>query len=135
MPSTSNRRCVEGAALSLWDAFTRAVGLGAALILAILSAFVLSAGAAPDGATTHIVVIDRMAFSPATVRVKPGDRVTFRNQDIVPHTATSKEAKLFDSGIIQPGASWTVSPPLKASMSYVCTLHPTMSGEIVADGP
>src|SRR5207237_808880 len=52
--------------------------------------FVLAAG--PKGQQTHTVVIRELKFQPAVLTVKVGDKVEWKNDDIVPHTATSTKA-------------------------------------------
>ena len=79
-----------------------------------------------------------MKFTPEVVRVIPGDRVVFRNDDFVPHTATAVETRLFDSQLIKPGESWTL--PLDRGLSpqqvrYSCSYHPTMQGRITVESP
>lgn len=82
---------------------------------------------------THVIVIENMKFTPATVEIRAGDHVTFKNNDLVPHTATTrpKQAASFDTGAMQPGGSFTVSPLAKEPIHYACTFHPTMEGVIV----
>ena len=77
----------------------------------------------------HTVVIDAMAFKPAMLTIKAGDRVVFQNRDLVPHTATA--AGRFDSGVIQTGASWSVDPKTAGRYDYVCLLHPSMKAVLV----
>jgi plastocyanin len=79
---------------------------------------------------THLVVMEGMKFSPPTLRIQSGDTVVFKNNDLVPHTATAKKRGVFDSGIITPGESWTLAPTFQATVSYVCTFHPMMEGRI-----
>jgi len=76
----------------------------------------------------HVVTIDGMAFQPAMVRVKPGDKVVWRNKDVVPHTATA--AGSFDSGAIAPGKSWTWTARGKGQKPYVCVYHPGMKATL-----
>lgn len=80
-------------------------------------------------AETHVVVIEGMVFQPATLHVKPGDRVTWRNKDVVPHTATAPG--VFDSGAIAPGTSWTWTARGKGAQGYVCIYHPGMKATVV----
>src|SRR5688572_1947929 len=51
-------------------------------------------------ARTHTVTMEGMTFSPAVLRIQSGDTVVFKNNDLVPHTATAKQREVFDSGII-----------------------------------
>jgi plastocyanin len=96
-------------------------------------------GAWPVSATlavrTHTVLIEGMQFSPPTIRIQPGDTIVFKNRDLVPHTATAKQRDGFDSGIINPGESWVLVPPVHAAVPYVCTFHPMMQGRIEVEGP
>src|SRR6266849_9420180 len=50
--------------------------------------FVLAA--VPKGPQAHTVVIREVKFQPTVLTVKVGDTVEWRNDDIVPHTATSQ---------------------------------------------
>lgn len=82
----------------------------------------------PHVSKTYQVEIRGMQFSPASVRVHPGDFVVWTNKDIVPHTVTA--AGWFDSGPLQPGDQWThgVTEETGIVLDYVCTMHPTMKG-------
>ena len=99
----------------------------------VVTMFCLSAvwSVRADGtAKTHTVVMQEMRFSPPTLRIQQGDTIVFRNDDLVPHTATAKQHEVFDSGIIPPGESWTFAPKFHATVPYVCTFHPMMEGRI-----
>lgn len=92
-----------------------------------------SAQQAPPGTqlAEHVVTIEGMQFMPATLMVKRGDKVTWINKDLVPHTATAV-SKAFDSGVIASGASWTYTVREDGSSAYVCLFHPTMQGTLIA---
>ena len=79
---------------------------------------------------THTVTIQGMRFMPANLEVSVGDTVIWKNQDVVPHTATSAR-KSFDSGEIKAGASWKYVAKKAGSYAYICTYHPTMKAELV----
>jgi plastocyanin len=96
------------------------------------SLLVLAAlGPVAAGAATHVVVIEGMKFEPATVRVKVGDQVIWRNKDLVPHTATATEK--FDSGQIAGGKDWTWTAASRGQTDYICTYHPGMKGSVVVE--
>ena len=86
-------------------------------------------GAAQAAPRTHTIVIEGMQFTPATLVVKRGDRVVWRNSDLVPHTATA--AGVFDSRTIAAGQSWQWVAGSPGELRYVCTLHPTMKATLV----
>nr|WP_255509598.1 cupredoxin family copper-binding protein [Achromobacter sp. ACM04] len=79
----------------------------------------------------HVVTIEGMQFTPATLAVKRGDKVTWINKDPVPHTATAV-SKAFDSGVIAAGVSWTYTVREEGSSAYFCLFHPTMQGTLIA---
>ena len=91
--------------------------------------FVLLALPLAAAAETHTVRIANMQFVPAVVTVRAGDRIVWRNEDIVPHTATA--AGVFDTGVIAPGRSASAAVRKVGRHGYVCTLHPGMKGEVV----
>ena len=74
------------------------------------------------------VSMRNMQFSPKTLRVRKGTVVEWKNDDIVPHTATSVS---FDSGSLSPGKSWRHTFTEAGQFRYVCTFHPTMTGVVI----
>lgn len=82
-------------------------------------------------AATHTVTMEGMNFQPASLTVKPGDKVVWRNKDVVPHTATANGK--FDSKQIAAGESWSWSARAKGRFDYICTYHPGMKGAVVVE--
>ena len=102
------------------------------LVAAVACVGLLPAGraaAALAKEATHRVTMEAVAFQPADITVKVGDKVVWTNQDPFPHTVTSK-AQGFDSKAIAAGKAWTYRAKKKGDFPYVCTLHPTMTGTI-----
>ena len=79
--------------------------------------------------TAHTVLIKDFAFVPDHVTVSVGDTVVWKNEDIVPHTATAGAG--FDSKNLNSGQSWSFVASQKGSYPYVCTYHPYMKGELL----
>ena len=100
-----------------------------ALLLAALILFVLGS-IEMARAATHAVAIADFAFSPATLTVTAGDTVTWTNEDPVVHTATSTTGA-FDSGDLAQGESFSVTFTTPGTYAYLCTPHPSMSGQIL----
>ena len=71
------------------------------------------------------VSMRNLQFSPVAIEVKKGNVVEWRNDDLVPHTATSAA---FDSGTIASGKSWRHTFTNVGKFTYVCTFHPAMKG-------
>src|SRR5688500_2143058 len=111
MQSISNRRSAKAG-----GAHIRAI-VGITLLVAF--AFVGGRrGFAVEKSTTHVVVMENMNFSPKVLRVRVGDRIEFKNGDLVPHTATAKPAGPFDSGLVKPGESWMFAPMNQGTFGY-----------------
>ncbi|MBV8758933.1 MAG: cupredoxin domain-containing protein [Deltaproteobacteria bacterium] len=99
--------------------------------LAIITLLAAAACGSKHEAQTLQVEIRGMQFMPQTLSVHVGDHVTWTNKDLVPHTTTAKD--LFDSGPIQPSATWSFTVTKPGQIDYVCTLHPTMSAHLFAE--
>lgn len=102
----------------------------ARLVLGLLLC-VVPVGAQESGQTPkiHTVVIKGFKFVPDQLEVTAGDTVIWKNEDIVPHTATAR--KVFDSKGIESGESWKYVAKEKGTHAYICTFHPTMKGQLV----
>ena len=79
------------------------------------------------------VRIANLSFDPPSITIPAGSTVTWSNDDITPHTVTATGG-LFDSGIFDPGTSfsWTFAEP--GTFAYQCLLHPSMQGNVVVEG-
>jgi plastocyanin len=97
------------------------IGAGFALALAVV--------VGPALAADRTVTIEGFAFSPKTVTVNVGDTVTWRNEDSTAHTAT--DSGKFNTGDIAPGSSKSVTFNAAGRYSYICAIHPTMTGTVV----
>lgn len=91
---------------------------------------VTSAGAQSNQQT---VSIRDFSFEPAQLSVEPGTTVTWTNEGNEPHTVTADNG-LFDSGVLYPGDSYSVQFDGMGTVSYYCTLHPSLTGGITVDG-
>ena len=78
---------------------------------------------------THVVTIEGMQFKPAALTVRRGDRITWVNKDLFPHSATGPKGS-FDSSAIPAGGSWTLSAGESGTFAYTCTFHPTMKATL-----
>ena len=90
----------------------------------------LLAGAAPARPRDVAVVIENMTYTPASLALRPGDRVTWTNRDLVPHTTTARDGR-FDSKAIAAGASYTWVASGKGPLAYACAYHPAMVARLV----
>jgi plastocyanin len=97
------------------------------LVVPLLGALSLLNSAPSEKA--HTVLIKGFQFVPECLEVETGDMVIWKNQDIVPHTATAKN--VFDSKQIAAGGSWRYTVTRKGNIPYICAFHPTMKAELV----
>ncbi len=81
-------------------------------------------------AQTHTVLIKDFKYVPETLTVKSGDTVIWKNEDIVPHTATAN-GKSFDSKNIASKASWKYVAGKPGNYPYICAYHPTMKAKLI----
>ena len=72
-------------------------------------------------------------YKPASIAVPQGTTVTFTNHDTTAHTATSKQAGIFESGPIDTGKSAKVTLEETGTFTYYCLFHPFMKGTIVVE--
>jgi plastocyanin len=79
---------------------------------------------------SNTVIIRNFSFTPSQLIVKPGVRVTWRNQDGMDHTVTSNDG-LFDSGNLKDKASFGYVFTDAGTYQYHCRLHPQMTGSVV----
>lgn len=80
----------------------------------------------PSGASA----LGNQAFPPNPLTVDAGTTVTWMNTDSIAHTSTSDGAG-WDSGIIAPGAQFSVALNTAGTFHYHCQIHPGMVGTVV----
>jgi plastocyanin len=74
------------------------------------------------------VTIDNFTFTPAQLKVKVGDTVTWSNHDDIPHTIVS--AGKFRSKALDTDDSFSFTFTAAGDYKYFCSLHPHMTGTI-----
>jgi plastocyanin len=97
----------------------------------LVAAAALAAALALPGAATAAspdVTIADLEFSPATVTVTAGDRVTWTNNDSTWHTASRAE---WATGLILSGATGSITFATAGTFTYQCAIHPSMRGTVV----
>jgi plastocyanin len=75
------------------------------------------------------VSIEDFYFEPADAAVEPGSTITWINYGTVPHTVTADDGA-FDSGVLNPGDSFTVAFQGQGTITYHCAIHPSMMGSV-----
>jgi len=86
------------------------------------------------GLTQVVLIVNNsdsgFGFSPATLTIRPGTTVTWKNMSSAPHTVTSDDGQTFGSGNIAPGGTFTFKFTVAGSYSYHCNIHPYMRATV-----
>src|SRR5215204_4844998 len=72
-------------------------------------------------------------FDPPQSAVEPGSTITWTNNGDEPHTVTADDGS-FDSGMLNPGDSYTVAFDGQGTVTYHCAIHPEMRGSVTVGG-
>ncbi len=109
-----------------------AIAIGSMLII-VLSDDAAGAGAAqtPAATVSGAVTVDITDFKygPEALAVAAGTKVTWRNNDAAPHTATVKDG--FDTGTLRKGERKTLTLETAGTFAYICTIHPFMTASVI----
>jgi plastocyanin len=91
--------------------------------------------AIPNGAAVQESSLNKEYYKPVNMSVTSNSKVTWINQDIAAHTATSGQSidssdtgQVFDTGTIAPGSSGFAVITGSNEIPYHCTFHPWMLG-------
>jgi plastocyanin len=107
------------------------VGVAAAIVAAGVLA---AATASPPQRQSAGITLHLFQFKPAVLALRVGERVTWTNQDDIPHTVTSGTPEDRDGRFAAPlggrGAAFSFSFDQAGSYRYCCDRHPSMRGEI-----
>jgi len=75
--------------------------------------------------------IDNFQFTPSTLNVKSGSKVTWINKDDVPHLIVNVQQRFKSSGILDTDQRYSAMLTKPGTYDYFCSLHPKMQGKIV----
>lgn len=78
------------------------------------------------------ILMQGNSFSPASITIPAGTRITWRNRDGMTHTVTS-DSGLFDSGNIGNNGSYSFTFATPGVYSYFCRLHAGMTGIVTVN--
>ena len=78
--------------------------------------------------------INTWTFAPGSVTVNVGQAVTWTNKGAQAHSATADTANAFDTGLISPGDTKTITFDTPGTFAYHCTPHPWMKGTVIVTG-
>ena len=85
----------------------------------------------PSQTTSEINInIANFSFSPNSVTVQAGTKITWTNEDSVAHQIASDT---FSSDILNKGQSFSTIISTKGVYNYHCSIHPSMTGKITVE--
>lgn len=77
-----------------------------------------------------VIGMKSLKFAPDHVEVPVGQKVTWRNEESVPHDVKAEEGADFESKTFGKDGTFSWTPDKAGTVKYVCTLHPGMDGTI-----
>ena len=89
------------------------------------------AGAAANATAAEIRA---MKFTQEHIEIAAGTTVRWTNNDQLQHTVTANDGS-WDSGLINPGATWSHTFTQPGEYAFHCTPHPFMKGVVVVRQP
>jgi plastocyanin len=84
------------------------------------------------GPPTVEIKIDNFSFTPPTLTVKTGTRITWTNGDDIPHNVVSDDQS-FKSKVLDTDEKFTFMAGKPGTYSYFCSIHPKMTGKVVVE--
>jgi plastocyanin len=75
--------------------------------------------------------IEDCAFKPSVTYIEPGDKVTWRNDDIFGHTVTGANGSWGDETNLNKGDTVSFTFEEEGVFPYYCAYHPSMVGAVV----
>ena len=90
-----------------------------------------TAGAKDDQGDKYQINIDNFSFTPPTLTVPVGTKVTWVNHDDVPHTVVSVDKRFNHSPVLDTDERFSTSFTSQGTYEYYCSVHPKMTGKII----
>jgi plastocyanin len=103
------------------------------LFLANLGLGQAEKGTSANDAKTNQIVIKDFHFTPQTLTVKSGEKITWINRDEEPHTVVSVEKQFKKSAPLDTDQEFTITTGAPGTYTYFCSVHPKMTGTIVVE--
>jgi len=75
--------------------------------------------------------IDNFNFTPPTLTVAKGTKVTWINNDDVPHLIVNVQNRFKQSTVLDTDQKFNVTLTTPGTYDYFCSLHPKMQGKII----
>ena len=70
-------------------------------------------------------------FVPQEATIKVGQKITWTNDEPVPHNVTAEQGADFKSDTMNEGDTFEYTPTKAGTIDYVCTIHPKQTGKLI----
>lgn len=87
-------------------------------------------GDAPSSAKATEVTMKNIAYEPKDITVEKGALIRWVNQDTVEHNVVAEDGATFKSDLFEKGGTFETKVNNTGKISYVCTIHPGMTGTV-----
>ena len=82
----------------------------------------------------NVAATAQLTFDPASVAVKGGAVIQWKNTGSVPHNVTFDDQPALTSLMLAQGDTWEVQIDHPGTDKYHCTFHPGMDGQVTVGG-
>lgn len=89
-----------------------------------------TAGSGKNQSDSNEVNIDNFSFTPPTLTIPVGTRVTWINHDDVPHIIMNTD-KRFVSPVLDTDERFSYTFTSPGTYTYYCSIHPKMTARII----
>lgn len=76
------------------------------------------------------ITMKSLEFHPAAVQATVGQKITWRNDESIPHDVKADDGASFASNTFGKDGTFSFTPDKAGAIKYECTLHPGMDGTI-----
>ena len=126
--SSIPRRTVQRAA-SLTRMYRAQIAAGVAVAAVVALGVLAMHPAAAVPAARIELAIDKFAFAPKEIAVKPGTTIVWTNHDEAPHTVVSGDKSFVSKGL-DTDDRFEHTFEREGDFAYICSLHPFMTGVV-----
>ena len=126
--SSIPRRTIQRAA-SLTCTRRAQIAAGIAVVAVVALGVLAMHPAAATPASRIELAIDKFAFAPKEITVKPGTTIVWTNHDEAPHTVVSGD-KSFASKGLDTDDRFEHEFDQEGDFAYICSVHPFMTGVV-----
>lgn len=90
-----------------------------------------SSAACPSGSV--VITMADIKFDPEDATAEAGQQVCWINEDAIDHNAVDEQGGAFRSELFGKGKTFTTTIDEPGEISYVCTVHPGMTGTLTVE--